>query len=225
MSTFENKSKRELIEEIKSLKNQVRNLEEIEEGRIQKANELRESEEKVRASNYLLEQVLNTNPAVIFVKDKNSKVLLANKTMADFYNLSIEEVTGRLQSDLHRQYSPEQQEIEKWLADEREVIETRQAKQLEESGTDRNKLQHWFKTCKYPVDLDQDQKGVLVISEDITERKRAAKALQESEERFRRLAENAPEIIYRFRISPDPGFEFISPAVTEIAGYTPQEYY
>ncbi len=57
------------------------------------------------------------------------------------------------------------------------------------------------------------------------ERIQKVNELRESEEKFRRLVENAPEIIYRFRVSPDPGFEFISPAVTEIAGYTPQEYY
>jgi PAS domain S-box-containing protein len=192
---------------------------------IRDITERKQSEEQLRESKYLLEQVLNTNPAIIFVKDKDSRILLANKTMADFYNLSIENVTGLLQSDLHQQYSPEQQEIEKWLADDREVIETGQSKNLEESGTDSNKLQHWFQTGKYPVDLSQDQKGVLVISEDITERKKVEAALQESEEKFRRLAENAPDIIYRFRVSPDPGFEFISPAVTEIVGYTPQEYY
>jgi PAS domain S-box-containing protein len=69
------------------------------------------------------------------------------------------------------------------------------------------------------------QKAILSINRDITERKKAEIELHKSEERFRRLAENAPEIIYRFRISPDPGFEFINPAVTEIAGYTPQEHY
>jgi len=50
-------------------------------------------------------------------------------------------------------------------------------------------------------------------------------ALQESEERFRRLAENAQDIIYRFRLLPVPGFEYVSPSVTRITGYTPEEHY
>lgn len=53
-----------------------------------------------------------------------------------------------------------------------------------------------------------------------TERK-----LQESEERFRRLAENAQDIIYRYELAPNPGFSYVSPAVTKITGYTPQEHY
>ena len=50
-------------------------------------------------------------------------------------------------------------------------------------------------------------------------------ALQESEARFRRLAENAPDIIYRLRVSPTLLFEYLSPAIASITGYTPAELY
>lgn len=56
-------------------------------------------------------------------------------------------------------------------------------------------------------------------------RREAEEGLRESEERFRRLAENAPDIIYRYRLGPEPGFDFVSSAVTAITGYTPEEYY
>jgi PAS domain S-box-containing protein len=48
-------------------------------------------------------------------------------------------------------------------------------------------------------------------------------ALAESEARYRRLAENALDIIYRYRLTPTPGFEYVSSAVTAITGYTPEE--
>jgi diguanylate cyclase (GGDEF)-like protein/PAS domain S-box-containing protein len=54
---------------------------------------------------------------------------------------------------------------------------------------------------------------------------RAREALAQSEARFRRLAENAPDVIYRYRIRPQPGHEYVSPAVTELYGYTPEEFY
>jgi len=50
-------------------------------------------------------------------------------------------------------------------------------------------------------------------------------ALTESEERFRRLAENAPDLIYRYRLSPEPGFDYVSPAAAVVTGYTPEEHY
>ncbi len=49
--------------------------------------------------------------------------------------------------------------------------------------------------------------------------------LLENEELFRLLAENAQDIIYRYRFSPRQGFEYISPSVAGITGYTPEEFY
>jgi PAS domain S-box-containing protein len=49
-------------------------------------------------------------------------------------------------------------------------------------------------------------------------------ALRASEERFRRLAENAPDIIYRFRDSANFAIEYVSPAVLAVTGYTPEDF-
>jgi PAS domain S-box-containing protein len=49
--------------------------------------------------------------------------------------------------------------------------------------------------------------------------------LEEKEGRFRLFAENARDIIYRYRLSPARGFEYVSPSVTALTGYTPEEHY
>lgn len=66
---------------------------------------------------------------------------------------------------------------------------------------------------------------LLNLTRDIDDRKRAERKLHRSEERFRRLAENCPDIVYRIRLEPEVRFEYLNPRVTDIVGYTPEEHY
>lgn len=62
-------------------------------------------------------------------------------------------------------------------------------------------------------------------SQDITARKQMEQELRVSEARFRLLTEQAQDLIYRYRLAPEPGFEYVSPSATAITGYTPEEHY
>lgn len=55
--------------------------------------------------------------------------------------------------------------------------------------------------------------------------RRSARELVKSEERFRLLAENSEDMVYRFAVLPQPRFEYVSPAAARIFGYTPEEHY
>ena len=54
---------------------------------------------------------------------------------------------------------------------------------------------------------------------------RTSESHQGRGELFRIHADNASDLVYRFRFLPRPGFEYVSPSSTAIIGYTPEEHY
>lgn len=55
--------------------------------------------------------------------------------------------------------------------------------------------------------------------------RRAEKDLTTSEERFRLLAENSEDLVFRYRFTPEPRFEYVSPSAAKIIGFSPEEHY
>ncbi len=81
---------------------------------------------------------------------------------------------------------------------------------------------HWAMESVSSMQFE-GKRAVLGVYMDITERKRIGEALQESEERFRRIAEHVPDAIFRLRLMPSVSLEYISPAIETMTGYTPEE--
>lgn len=63
------------------------------------------------------------------------------------------------------------------------------------------------------------------LHESEKRRKHVETQLHEKEARFRQLIEHARDIIYRYRLRPNRGYEYISPSVVDVVGYTPEEHY
>ncbi|MDJ0622352.1 MAG: PAS domain S-box protein [Desulfocapsaceae bacterium] len=62
------------------------------------------------------------------------------------------------------------------------------------------------------------------VLDNITEKRRTEKKIEESEQRFKLLAENLPDVFYRMSL-PDGQYEYMSPASAELFGYDPEEWY
>ncbi|MGA2308690.1 MAG: PAS domain S-box protein [Candidatus Bathyarchaeia archaeon] len=71
-------------------------------------------------------------------------------------------------------------------------------------------------------DLSGNPTGFVSVIEDITERKKAEEALRESEEKFRNLAEQSPNMIF---INKKGRIVYANKKSEEIMGYTKEEFY
>jgi PAS domain S-box-containing protein len=133
----------------------------------------------LRPSEATLQQIVDLCPFPIFAKNVEGRFLFVNRVVAEAFDLTVEEVTGRLQAELHH----EPAQLEAMLAHDRLVIEGAKAMTIpEECFTGPDGVEHWFLTFKVPFQaVGSGEPAVLALSIDITERRRAEARQRELE--------------------------------------------
>ncbi|PVX24581.1 MAG: hypothetical protein CW716_09750, partial [Candidatus Bathyarchaeum sp.] len=133
----------------------------------------------------------------------------------------------------HRQLGYSREEFEKLTVSDHEVLETPEetrarVNKILKTGKDEFETKHRTKTgeirdIKNVVQVIElsGQKFFQVITQDITISKKMEKALQESEERFRQVAEKSG--IWVWEIDTNGVYTYASPVVKEVLGYKPEE--
>jgi len=161
--------------------------------------------------------IINTALDGFWVADLQGRFLDVNDSSCQMMGYTRDELLAKTIADIEVSETPE---------------ETAQhIKRLVEQGYDRFETYLRHKDgqiiyCEISAKASSSDGGqIIFFSRDITERKRVEEALRESEQRFRRLAENAPDVILRYEFLPQRHYSFISTAITGITGYTPEEYY
>ncbi|MBK9180429.1 MAG: EAL domain-containing protein [Acidimicrobiales bacterium] len=71
-------------------------------------------------------------------------------------------------------------------------------------------------TTTWPVERVQQLRLLGELLVNVTERQRVVGELARSEDRYRRLAEGLPDVVFRFRTRPEPGMEYVSPTAAEV---------
>ncbi|MDA8125939.1 MAG: PAS domain S-box protein [Deltaproteobacteria bacterium] len=189
-------------------------------GTLLDVTDRRQAEEALRQSEARLRQVIDLVPHYIFAKDLAGRFILVNRTVAEAYGTTVEELTGKTDAD----FSPDPTEVDHFRKDDLAVINSGVPLEIpEESMTDAQGRTRILRTVKIPFTLSGQQvKATLGVSTDITEQKRAQTALQESEAKYRNIFENAIEGI--FQTTPEGRFISVNPALAQMAGYaSPQE--
>ncbi|MFN8017336.1 MAG: diguanylate cyclase [Acidimicrobiales bacterium] len=79
----------------------------------------------------------------------------------------------------------------------------------------------WFEVRTRDLEHDPEIQGLVVTAREISDRKATEKQLAESEARFRALVQSSTDVV---AVVADNGcFSYISPAISEMLGYQPEE--
>jgi diguanylate cyclase (GGDEF)-like protein/PAS domain S-box-containing protein len=189
------------------------------EGTVQDITEKRRISTELREQREFLRSIVDTDPNLIFVKDRDGRFVMVNQATADVYGTTVDQLVGKCDAD----FNPDPKEVEWFLQADRAVMDTLQERFIpEEKVTDPHGNVRWLQTMKRPM-LSADGKSdqILGIATDITARKQAEDALRQSEERFRRMIENASDVITV--LDADGIIRYGSPAVERVLGYCVEE--
>jgi len=130
---------------------------------------------------------------VIFAKDREGRFLLVNRALAEAYQTTVEELTGKRQADVH----PDPEEAQQILRDDREVIDSGRPMTIpEERLVDSSGRPVVLQVTKIPYAVPGTAEcAVLGVAVDITELKQAEQALREAHEQLeQRVKERTAEL-------------------------------
>lgn len=158
---------------------------------IRDISKRKDAEEKLQNEHLLLRTIIDNIPDSIYTKDLANRKTLANSTELLYMGAKSEaEILGKDDFDIYPK-----ELAEKFQADDRSVIQTGiPIINREEYVLDINQQKRWLVSSKLPLrDKDNQVIGLVGIGHDITNQKLTEKALRESEEKYRAVAENSFE--------------------------------
>jgi len=184
---------------------------------VRDVTERKRAEAALQAGEALLKAVVEGSPDAIFMKDRSSRMLLANPVTLAHIGKAAEEVIGKTDEE----FLDDPEDGRAIMANDRQVMESGQAEMLDETIRRASGTYH-FLTNKAPI---RDPAGAVVglvgVARDVSTLKEAEAALRDSEEKFRACFANAS---IGFGMS-EPGGRFVdaNPAFCAITGRTRDE--
>ncbi len=170
---------------------------------------LQESEEKYR-------RIVETATEGILAVDTERRLTYVNQQLAKMLGYTIEEMLGRK----YESFLPEDQLLEDTA--QAKIRAQGKSAVYERCFLRKDGQRHWILvSAKAITDSEGKFAGSFGMFTDINERKRAEAALQESEERYRRIVETANEGVLSF--GSDTKINFVNRQMAAMLGYTIEE--
>ncbi len=189
--------------------------------RLETQVKLKRAEQKIREAETKYRTLVEQLPAITYL------VEFSQVPRTVYISPQVETLLGFSQAEWlaapdlwQKQLHPEDREMV--LAEVHEKDKLGQPLCLDYRMLSRDNRVIWFRNQSTLIRSDTGQLHFsLGVMLDISERKQVEKALRDSEERYRLLAENINDLITKFTV--DGVYTYVSPACRNILGYEPEE--
>lgn len=159
---------------------------------IRDVTERLNAQKKIERHRAFLRKVIDANPNLIYVKNRENRILLVNRILAETFRMTPEQMIGKTFTDLlpgSELTKIIQRDDLSILNNEKERIER------EESFADPSGNTRWSVTIKVPMkDADGNVEHLIGVSTDITARKHAEEALKKRETELELKSQNLQEV-------------------------------
>lgn len=160
--------------------------------------------------------IFNRMSEPAFIVDQDLHILETNRAFNDFFQLKGKDHIGKMCREVIGEDLCVLCSLENDLDKHRSFfgVET----EISVNGEQR----YLIVTGTFLGDINNDFSGGIIILQDITTNKNAQNALRDSEEKYRSLIENVPDVTWRS--DPDGHLTYISPNLEKICGYDPIDF-
>lgn len=186
------------------------------EGFIADISDKKEAELNLEEYRKFLADIIENNGSLIYVKDLDLKYITANSQWEQATGLTRMHSIGKTDDEL---FAPSVAAA--FTENDKKVLNTRELLHTEEILSENGKTRYFIST-KFPLfNKDGEIYGMCGMSTEITDRKMAELALQQSEEKYRLIAENTSDGIQVLNAANE--MLYASPAYYKMLGLNPEQ--
>jgi PAS domain S-box-containing protein len=198
------------------------------EGSTRDITDRKKSEDVLKQSQDSLAQVLNNiNELVYYVEllpGGKKRIKYLGAQIRKILDVTPEEYSNSPKTLISLCHPEDLDKISKVAA---ELQKTKKPQEFVYRFYHRSKKEYiWIEERVSPqLNIEGNHIGNFGLVRDVTGQINSANQLKQSEEKFRMLAENALDVVYRFALRPEPKYEYVSPSIYNLTGYKPEEFY
>ena len=154
---------------------------------IRDITERKQAEAEIARQRQFLQNVIDSIPSIIVVKDREGRVQMANRASAALHGMTPTDMVGKLDTDFNPNISVLEASQQRRI--HQQVIDTQVPYQGEQDIIDQAGLRRWYQVVISPFrDASGTVNGVITNCIDITDRKGMETALKAANEKLERLA-------------------------------------